>query len=98
MLTSVALKALSPAPSSTPCEQWFSSAADLYGNRKRNKLSLSRARMILFLQKAAPSIQYNYELKWSATEKPIASSTARDESDSSSSDDSDMERDTNDDL
>jgi hypothetical protein len=63
LLMAAALKFLSAAPSSVPCEAWFSSAADLYSNKKRNKLSLSTARKMLFLQKAAPMIHYNYCLK-----------------------------------
>jgi hypothetical protein len=58
-----ALKLLLAAPSSVSCEAWFLSAADLHLNKKRNKLSLSTARKMLFLQTAAPMIHYNYCLK-----------------------------------
>ena len=55
-----AIKYLTPPPSSVPSEQWFSVVTEIYGNKKRNRLSLKAAQKMLFLKKCLPMIDWKY--------------------------------------
>ena len=61
-LARCARKYLSPPPSSVASEQWFSTVADIYHDKKRYGMKLDTLRRRAFLMKALPAVNFTYEL------------------------------------
>ena len=77
-LAKAAAIALSGPPSSVASEQLFSSVSDVYSRPKRNRLSLSNTKKLIFLHKCLPIVNYKYDLVHAQENNEISDSDDND--------------------
>ena len=77
-LSKAAAVVLSAPPGSIASEQLFSTVSDLYARQKRNRLSLSNTKKLVFLNKCMPVIDYKYDLVSVGTQENSAESESSD--------------------